>query len=78
MTKKTKWQNENMCCLKFILTKFRWTHAFMLVHVHNTNAYTMFARTAEDKTKWIEAFKEALDNVLPRQRINSPHEVSDF
>lgn len=47
----------------------------MLVHVQNTHAYTMFARTAEDKTKWIEAFKEALDNIMPRQRINSPHDV---
>ena len=47
----------------------------MLVHVQNSNAYTMFARTAEDKTKWIEAFKEALDNIQPRQRINSPHDV---
>ena len=46
----------------------------MLVHVQSTNVFTMFARTAEDKVKWMEAIKEALDNVLPR--ISSPHEVS--
>ena len=46
----------------------------MLVHVQSTNVFTMFARTAEDRVKWMEAIKEALDNVLPR--ISSPHEVS--
>lgn len=37
----------------------RWTHAFLLVHVERTNAYTIFARTAEDKIKWMEALSEA-------------------
>jgi len=32
----------------------------MLVHEKNTNVYTMYARTAEDKAKWIEILREAL------------------
>lgn len=40
----------------------RWTHAFLLVHVERSNAYTIFARTAEDKAKWMEAFDEAFRN----------------
>lgn len=40
----------------------RWTHAFLLVHVERSNAYTIFARTAEDKAKWMEAFGEAFHN----------------
>ena len=45
----------------------RWAHSFMLVHAQNKNALTLFARTAEDKIKWMEAINEALKNVLPGQ-----------
>ena len=45
----------------------RWAHSFMLVHAQNVNAFTLFARTAEDKLKWMEAINEALKNVLPGQ-----------
>ena len=45
----------------------RWAHSFMLVHAQNVNALTLFARTAEDKIKWMEAINEALKNVLPGQ-----------
>jgi hypothetical protein len=37
----------------------RWTHAFMLVHVNRANAFTVYARTAEDKIKWMEALRDA-------------------
>lgn len=40
----------------------RWTHAFLLAHIEKANAYTVFARTADDKAKWMEAFQEAFDN----------------
>ena len=40
----------------------RWSHAFLLVHVERTNVYTIFARTLEEKAKWMEAFKEAFRN----------------
>ena len=40
----------------------RWTHAFLLVHVERTNVYTIYARTVEEKAKWMEAFKEAFHN----------------
>ena len=45
----------------------RWAHSFMLVHAQNKNALTLFAKTAEDKIKWMEAINEALKNVLPGQ-----------
>ena len=58
----------------------RWAHSFMLVHAQNINALTLFARTAEDKMKWMEAINEALKNVLPGQggvhlAPSSSHEV---
>ena len=58
----------------------RWAHSFMLVHAQNINALTLFARTAEDKIKWMEAINEALKNVLPGQggvhlAPSSSHEV---
>jgi hypothetical protein len=47
----------------------------MLVHVQNTHAFTLFARTQEDKENWIQTFREALDNAVPRNGASSPHEV---
>lgn len=46
----------------------RWTHSFMLVHVQDTNAYTLVARTAEDKQKWMDGIREALSNICPVQQ----------
>ena len=40
----------------------RWSHAFLLVHRDRTNVYTIYARTIEEKAKWMEAFKEASHN----------------
>ena len=46
-------------------TSLRWAFSFHLVHVQNLHAYTMWARTEEDKNKWVAAIREALGNVLP-------------
>ena len=43
----------------------RWAFSFHLVHVGNLHAYTMWARTEEDKNKWVAAIREALANVPP-------------
>jgi len=56
----------------------RWAYSFMLVHKENTDAYTLFARTEEDKNKWIEGIQEAVQNVFPSQRLNSTHEAVMF
>jgi hypothetical protein len=42
----------------------------------NIHAYTLFARTEDEKNKWIEAIREALSNVIPSQRLNSTHEAA--
>lgn len=52
----------------------RWAYSFMLVHKENVNAFTMLARTEDEKNKWIEAIKEAYDNEVPPQRFSSTHE----
>eukprot|EP00096_Caligus_rogercresseyi_P015951 TRINITY_DN845_c0_g1_i12.p1 TRINITY_DN845_c0_g1~~TRINITY_DN845_c0_g1_i12.p1 ORF type:complete len:887 (+),score=303.30 TRINITY_DN845_c0_g1_i12:1138-3798(+) len=43
----------------------RWAHSFLLVHNKNLNVYTLTARTEEDKNKWMQAVKDALDNIYP-------------
>ena len=53
----------------------RWSHAFMLVHVQNVNVFTFFARTLEEKDKWMSAIRQAKDNVFPNQRQASTHEA---
>ena len=53
----------------------RWTHAFMLVHIQNLNVFTFFAKTLEDKDKWMSAIKTAMENVYPNQRLASTHEA---
>ncbi len=55
----------------------RWAHSFMLVHHQSINAYTMYARTEEDKNKWVSAIREALGNVYPAVQQHS-HEVAMF
>ena len=52
----------------------RWAHSFMLVHKENLHAYTLLARTEDEKNKWIEAIKEAYDNEVPAQSLTSTHE----
>lgn len=47
----------------------------MLVHIQNLNVYTFFAKTLEDKDKWMTAIKTAKDNVFPNQRLASTHEA---
>ena len=48
----------------------------MLVHIGNLHAYTVFAKTEEDKSKWMAAIREALANTSPRvMGPNSSHEV---
>jgi len=53
----------------------RWAYSFMLVHKDNLHAYTMFARTEDDKNKWISGIQEAVLNVFPAQREQSTHEA---
>ena len=52
----------------------RWAYSFMLVHNDNVNAFTMLARTEDEKNKWIEAIKEAYDNEVPPQSLTSTHD----
>ena len=52
----------------------RWSHSFLLVHTMQLNAFTFYARTADDKKKWMEAISEALNTVTPVQRLNSSHD----
>jgi hypothetical protein len=52
----------------------RWTHSFMLVHAQELNALTLFARTEEDKRKWVAAIREALATVVPPQKVASTHQ----
>jgi len=53
----------------------RYSFSFMLVHKDNLHAYTLFARTEDRKNEWIQALREAFDNVLPDQRFRSTHDA---
>lgn len=50
----------------------RWAFAFNLVHVDNSNAYTMYARTKEDMDKWTQAINDALSHVNPPTTVHAP------
>ncbi len=52
----------------------RWTHAFLLVHTEEHNAYTLLARTADDKQKWMECFQEAMGNACLSEDVSNGHE----
>ena len=53
----------------------RWAHSFMLVHIGDRNAYTLFTRTVEEKEKWMEAITQAIDNVSPPERLSTNHNI---
>ena len=53
----------------------RWSHAFLLVHVKQQNVYTIFARTPEEKSKWMEAFHEAYVSNHLSEALNSNHDL---
>ena len=75
MRKKSYGKTLNVLCFSRRLSRdARWAYSFMLVHKENLNAYTMLARTEDEKNKWIEAIKEAYNNEVPPQSFTSTHE----
>jgi hypothetical protein len=40
--------------------EIRWSHQWLLVDNQNKTAYTLYAKSAEAKNKWIGAFSETL------------------
>ena len=47
----------------------------MLFHGQRSNAFTLFTKTLEEKAKWMDAIRQAIDSVLPPQRLNTNHHV---
>ncbi|XP_015113699.1 protein vav isoform X1 [Diachasma alloeum] len=43
----------------------RWSYQWLLVHKQAYTAYTLYARTEEQKQMWIKALQDAIDNVSP-------------
>ncbi|XP_034948388.1 protein vav [Chelonus insularis] len=43
----------------------RWSYQWLLVHNKAYTAYTLFARTEDQKQMWIKALQDAMDNVNP-------------
>ena len=53
----------------------RWTHSFLLVQHAEKTAFTLFSRTAEEKRKWMEAFRETYDNAHLSKNIDNGHDL---
>ncbi|XP_017880659.1 protein vav isoform X2 [Ceratina calcarata] len=51
----------------------RWSYQWLLVHKQQYTAYTLFARTEEQKQMWIKALQDAMDNVNPAACRNTNH-----
>ncbi|XP_076228297.1 vav guanine nucleotide exchange factor isoform X2 [Nomia melanderi] len=51
----------------------RWTYQWMLVHKQEYTAYTLYAKTEEQKKMWIKALEDAMDNVNPAACRNTNH-----
>ncbi|KAG7197853.1 hypothetical protein KM043_001665 [Ampulex compressa] len=51
----------------------RWAYQWMLVHKQAYTAYTLYARTEEQKQMWIKALQDAIDNVNPAACRNTNH-----
>ena len=51
----------------------RWSYQWFLVHKQMRTAYTLFARTEEQKQVWIKALQDAMDNVNPASCRHTNH-----
>ncbi|XP_046448804.1 protein vav-like isoform X2 [Daphnia pulex] len=53
--------------------EIRWSHQWLLVDNQNKTAYTLYAKSAEAKNKWIGAFSETLEKLNPAESWGSDH-----
>lgn len=51
----------------------RWVHSFILAHKDLLTAFTMYAKTEEDKNLWVKALKEAYNKTNPSHMYQSTH-----
>ncbi|XP_014605891.1 PREDICTED: protein vav isoform X3 [Polistes canadensis] len=51
----------------------RWSYQWLLVHKQAYTAYTLYARTEEQKQMWIKALQDAMDNVNPAACRSTNH-----
>ena len=51
----------------------RWSYQWLLVQKQRSKAYTLYARTEEQKQMWIKALQDAIDNVNPAACRNTNH-----
>ncbi|XP_050546450.1 protein vav [Daktulosphaira vitifoliae] len=56
---------EDCSSRKFLSRESRWSHQFYMVHKSESIAYTFYARSEDQKLKWMKAIKDAMDNVEP-------------
>ncbi|XP_059086195.1 protein vav-like isoform X2 [Tigriopus californicus] len=51
----------------------RWVHSFILAHKDHVTAFTMFAKSEEEKNLWVKALKEAYNKTNPSHMYPSTH-----
>nr|CAD7429951.1 unnamed protein product [Timema monikensis] len=51
----------------------RWSYQFYLVRKSERTAYTLYARTEDNKRKWMKAIHDAMDNLEPSVCRNTTH-----
>ena len=51
----------------------RWSYQWLLVHKQAYTAYTLYARTEEQKQTWMKALQDAMDNVNPAASRGTNH-----
>ncbi|XP_015375691.1 PREDICTED: protein vav [Diuraphis noxia] len=56
---------EDYTSRKFLYRENRWSHQFHMVHKSESIVYTFYARSEEQKMKWMKAIKDAMDNIEP-------------
>ncbi|XP_053987337.1 protein vav isoform X2 [Hylaeus volcanicus] len=64
---------EDLTARRILGKDSRWTYQWMLVHKQEYTAYTLSARTEEQKQMWIKALQDAMDNVNPAACRNTNH-----
>ncbi|XP_001946064.2 protein vav isoform X1 [Acyrthosiphon pisum] len=61
----SQYRLEDYTSRKFLYRENRWSYQFHMVHKSESTVYTFYARSEEQKMKWMKAIQDAMDNIEP-------------
>ncbi|XP_065334269.1 protein vav isoform X1 [Cloeon dipterum] len=64
---------EDGAARKVLQSGARWSFQWFLVPKRDQTGYTLYARTMDDRSKWMNAIRDAMDNIYPKGCTDMNH-----